>query len=437
MAAAKQALAAEDPSGFLEPLKLKYRDLQAKIRKAESGMSAASRAVRVLPGMLGADGPKKYLFVFQNNAELRSTGGLLGAVSVVDAVDGKLEIVRQVAGTELGRADKPVLPLTEAEVNTYDEILGTYFVNANMQPDWGRASDLMAARWRQVYDEKIDGVLSIDPVALSYVLKVTGPISIGNEKLTSDNLVSQLLHETYLTYPDPRDQDEYFRQVAAGAFERFTGDGVSARQLLPALRQGADERRILIHLFDEAQQQVLAGAPIAGEVIGISDDEVEPSTSPQIGVYINEGSASKMSYYLRTKLRVRATSCVNGVQTYSARLTVTNTASAAEVAALPGYISGNGNGTEVGTMVPIIQIYGPVDGRVSEINVTSAPQAFQVPISGIRRPLRQLWLSVKPGETQDVSWTMESGQDQPGDTRLEVTPNTTSGSDAADIRSAC
>ena len=34
----------------------------------------AARTMRLLPAMLGADGERRYLFMFQNNAEIRSTG---------------------------------------------------------------------------------------------------------------------------------------------------------------------------------------------------------------------------------------------------------------------------------------------------------------------------------------------------------------------------
>ena len=41
--------------------------------------------------MAGADGPRDYLLVFQNNAEIRATGGLPGSWARLHAEDGKLE----------------------------------------------------------------------------------------------------------------------------------------------------------------------------------------------------------------------------------------------------------------------------------------------------------------------------------------------------------
>ncbi len=43
-----------------------------------------------MPAFLGADGDRNYLYVFQNNAEVRSTGGLPGNISLVHASDGRV-----------------------------------------------------------------------------------------------------------------------------------------------------------------------------------------------------------------------------------------------------------------------------------------------------------------------------------------------------------
>ncbi|RZK84151.1 MAG: DUF4012 domain-containing protein, partial [Rhodococcus sp. (in: high G+C Gram-positive bacteria)] len=43
---------------------------------------------KVLPAMLGLDGPRSYFLAFQTNAEARATGGLVGGYSVIRASDG-------------------------------------------------------------------------------------------------------------------------------------------------------------------------------------------------------------------------------------------------------------------------------------------------------------------------------------------------------------
>ncbi len=144
-----------------------------------------------------------------------------------------------------------------------------------------------------------------------------------------------------------------------------------------------------------------------------------------------------MSYYLQTDLKVTPTSCANGVQTYAARLTATNTATKAEVEALPAYIKGNGDDNPAGETLPIIQIYGPVDGAIGTVKISDAPDTYQADITEDRRPIKQVYLELKPGETRDLTWTMKSGEGQTGTTALAATPTVTPGSESAVSNSAC
>ncbi|TFB67457.1 DUF4012 domain-containing protein [Cryobacterium sp. Hz9] len=49
-----------------------------------------NRAVQLLPAMLGADGQRSYLLLFQNNPEVRATGGLPGAFAEISTENVKL-----------------------------------------------------------------------------------------------------------------------------------------------------------------------------------------------------------------------------------------------------------------------------------------------------------------------------------------------------------
>jgi hypothetical protein len=431
LARADEQLSTEDPSGYVDSLKVKYRDLHREIRGAARALGVADKAMRVLPSMLGTDGPRHYLLVMQNNAEIRATGGLPGAVSLVTADGGKLALTKQVAGNSFGESDTPALPLSKEEIALYGEQLGSYFVDANFTPDFPRTAALMKARWEQVEGGKIDGVISIDPVALSYLLRATGPISADGVRISADNAVDELLHNVYVRIPEPADQDVFFRQVAAAVFEKLTSGAGDRSTLLSALDQGARERRLLIHDFHQDDQQVFAGTAVAGE---LSPADVE---SPQVGIFFNDSTGAKMSYYLRYDARVRATSCQDGVQSFAGKLTVKSTAPA-DAATLPDYITGGGDyGIDPGNQIVNVQIYGPAGGAVGEIQTNGEKDEAQQAASINGRPVRQLWVFLKPGETADVSWTMTSGADQPGAARLSVTPSVEAGSKSMTVTSAC
>ena len=54
---------------------------------------ALANASVLLPAMLGADGPRNYLVLFQNNAEWRSLGGIAGAAALIRTDGGSMQLV--------------------------------------------------------------------------------------------------------------------------------------------------------------------------------------------------------------------------------------------------------------------------------------------------------------------------------------------------------
>lgn len=417
-AAADKALAAQDPSGYVGALRDQYRELASRVSQAAAVLKTSDTALQVMPSMLGGDGPRNYLLVFQNNAEIRATGGLPGAVSLVTARDGKVRMSRQVAAGSFGETAKPVLPLTAAELAIYDRQLGTYFLDANLTPDFPRTADLMRARWEQEYPEHLDGVISLDPVALSYILKAMGPVQVGDLSLTSENAVDLLLHEVYLRYPSPLAQDAWFRQVARAVFDRVSSGVQSPQDLVRALARGADEDRIYVHSFHDEEQQTLAASQVAGSLV------TDPAAAPQVGVSLNDATGAKMSYYLRFSVGVSSTYCRAGSQGLSGKAHLLSDAPD-DAASLPDYVTGAGLfGTAPGSQLVLVRLFGPVDGKISDVELNGRPiRAAAVVQDG--RPVITTVALLKPGFTVDLTWRMVTGPGQTGDTAVRVTPGVT------------
>jgi hypothetical protein len=431
-AAADARLSEEDPSGYVERLRSKYRELASQVSDASDALSSADATVQILPEMLGVDGSRNYLLVFQNNAEIRATGGLPGAVSLVHADDGAVSMTRQVAANTFGATRRPVLPLTASERRVFDPKIGTFFLNANTQPDFGRAAAFWQARWEQVYPEKIDGVLSIDPIAVSYVLAATGPIVVDGVELSTDNAVDELLHDVYVRYSSPEEQDAFFRAVAKTMFEKVSNGVNSPRRLISALAKGADERRIYVHDFESALQDHLDGTAVAGDLPTVATDH------PQVGVYLSDATPGKMSYYLRYKVDVDATYCTGGVQALTGHAQLTSQAPEDAGSRLPSYVTGEGiGGVKPGNQVVFVYIFGPVDGSVSGVALNGKPIVGFPAVDYEGRKVFTVVVELKPQQQVDLTWRMKAGAGQQGSTQVAVTPSIGSSSVDPVVASAC
>lgn len=428
---ARRRLDSLDASRYVGPVADAVDQLSSQVSGAARGMAAATEATRILPTMLGSEQPRTWLLIFPNPAELRSTGGLPAAAAIVRAENGKVEMGEQFSSADFPELAEPVLPLSDEEVSLYDDILGTYFVNASMTPSFDRTAALMSAHLSERRAIDVDGVMSIDPVALSYLLKATGPITVRDVELRHDNAVDELLNGVYRRWSDPAQQDVFFAESARVIFDRFIQGTAAPMELLKALDRGARERRLIARSFDDAEEAVLAETVVGADLLDERDGH------PRIGIYLNDATGSKMSYYLDYQAEARATGCRDGRQKYAGSITLRSTAPGDAATSLPDYITGGGlYGVPAGEQLVIMHVYAPKGGSFDGIFIDGRnDDVFFEKHDG--HTVASLALSFTPGEKRDVTFRMTSGEDMPLSTDLYMTPGVRSGHGATSIESLC
>ncbi len=208
--------------GSVGPVSTSFTELRTIVLDARSTLGSAYRAADLMPSLLGADGARDHLLVFENNAELRSLGGLAGSISRIHADDGEVDIVEQEGTSKYGAIERPVIPLTPGEQAVFGPTLGQWFMNASMTPDATRAAKLAAARWQREVGGEVDGVFFIDPVAVSYLLTATGPVDVpGYGSVTSADVVAKVENQIYLADPDRGEPGELPERCRRGGLQRL------------------------------------------------------------------------------------------------------------------------------------------------------------------------------------------------------------------------
>ncbi|MHB8185488.1 MAG: DUF4012 domain-containing protein [Dermatophilaceae bacterium] len=413
---AVRRIAAIDPGGLLAAVAAPLADLRTQVGEVALTTATADRAVRLLPPMLGANGPRQYLLLVQNNAEQRATGGIPGSVILLRAVDGAVQVVEQRAGNTLGGLTNPVLPLTAQEHALFGDDLGRTMLDVTFTPDFPRSGQLARAIWRQQVGGDVDGVLSIDPGALANVLGATGPVTLPTgQQLTSKNAVQLLLNTVYLQIADPKAQDAFFAAASASVFHAIISGQGKPAAMVDALAQAAREGRLMVWSAHKDEQALLSGTVLSGALVGVQGD------SPQIGVYLNDGSAAKIGYYLRTDVVATATQCrPDGSQEVTVRVTLTSTAPA-NAAHLPPYLTGGGNVVPKGEVRTNVLLYAPAGGQIDSVRVVGAEQGvFSQTHDGLAVVGKTVQL--KPGQSVTLDYDIRTGSGQPGPPVLRVTP---------------
>ncbi len=394
--------------------------VQTLAGEADSLLKSLDLAARLLPAMLGGDGPRDYLVLFQNNAELRAGGGIPGATSVISADAGGIGLGDQASSVDYsGATTEPVLPLSEEETSLFSSVLGRFIQNVTLTPDFARSGELAQARWTQMTGQEIDGVAAIDPVALSYLLEATGPVSLPDgSELTSENAVDTLLSGVYARFADqPQLQDAYFAAAAAAVFERVSSFDGDASAMLDALSRGVEERRILVWSANEDEQALLDLTPLAGQL---------PETTEAVsafGVYLNDATGAKMDYYLDALIGGDSRSCrQDGRPEFTVGFALTSSAPDNAGQSLSNYVTGGGNyGVEAGRIRTEALIYVPPGAVITGGRVNGEPAEFNVQEHD-GRLVAKFVVELAPGESQSVQIDVLGDLGQSEELSIEHTP---------------
>jgi len=420
---------------LLGPLVRPVLDLQRQVDDADRAADAAGRVMRLAPASLGADGEKNYLLVFQTNAEIRSTGGMGGVFVLLNAENGKLTLADQASSESLNRAaDGSRLAdakLTKDEERAFGTIMGRDVRSTNISPDFPRVARIWADRAAESYGVDVDGVISLDAVAMSYVMRGVGSVDVPGGRLTADNTLDRLLNGVYLEYEEPADQDAYFEEATGRTFQAVMGGRGDWTKIVSGLSDAAAERRVQMWFRDKKAEGVIADTAIAGTVAQRGD-------TPRVGLYITDSAQSKMQYYLRYDTRVKATTCTaDRGQAILVTTSFRNQFSGNPDKA-PWYITGNGTRTKKGNQLLTYRLLAPKGGKVTGFTIDGREQllaASDVTYRG--RPVQYGTLVVKPGDEISVTWRVETAPGADGDARYFETPGIATSSNDVRVPSAC
>ena len=391
------------------------------VGEASALIGGANGLVQVLPAMLGADGPRTTLLLVQNNAELRATGGIPGAIIELRTDHGRIEFGRQASGATIGTFPEPVLPTTQAEQELYGDRFARFIQNVTTTPDFARSGELTAEMWRRVYGEDVDAVVSVDPVVLSYVLRATGPLTlVDGTVLTADNAVETLLNEVYFRFEDPVEQDAFFALAAGAVFDAVTHFDGDPEEFVAAVGQGVAERRVYVWSAHDDEQAVIDGSALAA-LIPVSD-----STTSGFGVYLADLTMSKIDWYLTPSLRIGGVQCPEwGSHTYyEVRLTL-GSAMPPLGEGVPDYIVGAPVGDARGTALTQAYLTMPAGFRVFQTLVDGTNAAVQVVDAGDEFARYSLTTVLPPGATQEIVFRVWGTVGAPAKVRLVHTPTAT------------
>jgi hypothetical protein len=234
--------------GQLSP---KIREMVERFDRYGPALDSGLTALAILPGLLGADGPRAYLILAQNNHELRATGGFISGVGLVRVEAGEIVDLRFQDSYTVDDLTKPHPPPPDP----LRRVMGAGMLllrDANWWPDFPTSAQAVTGLYQQDQGQQVDGVVAVDLNALQFLLQVLGPVQVPgyDEPVSSANLETMIMsfwEAPRLTAPGKDSADWWLHR------KDFAADLMSA---------------ILTHLLDQATLDDVADlARVAGKAL--------------------------------------------------------------------------------------------------------------------------------------------------------------------------
>lgn len=156
-----------------------------------SGTKRIMSLVSTFSKIAGIEQDASYLFVFQNNEELRPTGGFIGSVARVELSKGS---ITNLVVPEGGSYDISGVVKTKYAAPKPLQIVNPVFSfqDANWFSDFPSTAQELQTLYVSAGNKPVDGVVAFTPDVLVSLLKITGPIAIQSEQsqiITASNFL--------------------------------------------------------------------------------------------------------------------------------------------------------------------------------------------------------------------------------------------------------
>jgi Protein of unknown function (DUF4012) len=288
----------------LEPVAGALRDAKEEVVEIRDGIHALALILDGLPRCLGADGRRTYFFGAQNPAELRGTGGLIGAYSLLRIDDGRFRFSRFEPIHSLAQPPLTDIPPPNEDYAAYEQFRrhGLFWTGINVMPDFPSVAQTILASYDASTGTRLDGVVIADPFALAVLLEATGPVEVPGYGIhvDADTVVPFTTNEAYSVFEDPNRRKRILGDVARAAFKRFVEQPSTDTGDLRTLIDAASDRHILVYSADDSMQEGLAATPIGGALRPPhADDDL-------LSVVVNSGAGSKVDFFQQRKVAYAA-----------------------------------------------------------------------------------------------------------------------------------
>lgn len=223
--------------------------------------------------VLGDKQFKRYLFVFQNNNEIRPTGGFIGSFAIIDVDKGEIKKIDIPGG---GSYDiKGQLMELVISPEPFHLINSAWqFQDSNWFPDFPEAAKKMMWFYEKSGGPSVDGVVAVNASLMEEMLRIIGPIDMPEygRMMTAENFVDETQKIVELEYDKTVNKPkQIIADMAPKVLQRMSK--ISAKELAvfsQTIHKAILDKDILVYVKNEDMESELESFGLSGKLKDIS-----------------------------------------------------------------------------------------------------------------------------------------------------------------------
>lgn len=255
---------------------------------AHIAATSARSALEIAPAALGQPNAKNYLLLFQNDKEIRPTGGFLTAFAFMEIDKGQIS---HSTSDDIYRLDERLLevcrnkicplappdPLVKYLPETTGKVRTAWSMrDSNLSPDLPTSAKEFE-RMYQMLGQGLpyDGIIYIDTQVVEELIEVTGPIEVLGTTYSAEidkrcncpNVIYELESYAEIAAKGQEDRKAILGVLMQQILARSIGADVEKMpMLIETVARLANHKHIMFYMHDEKVQRALADLNWIGEI---------------------------------------------------------------------------------------------------------------------------------------------------------------------------
>lgn len=252
----------------------KFLELKDKLPTALSLIRSLKSNEEIFTEILGGNGPRKYLFLFQNNQEMRATGGFIGSYGVLNIFNGRVKnfFIDGIFNPDGQLKEKVIPPMPIQKISASWSLH-----DSNWFPDFPVSAEKAIWFYEKTGGPTVDGVITMTPSVMQKLLAITGPIEMPEYQITinRDNFLEKVQEEVEVNYDKELNQPKkILADLAPLILDRlFNSQNFSQMgKVFKVIEESVKERQILIYARNYAVEKKISEMGCSGEILKTDKD---------------------------------------------------------------------------------------------------------------------------------------------------------------------